>query len=77
MLDDRAVPDPNRFQLDRAASAHLHFGHGIHQCLGEAVSRAQVAAVATELLAGGRVRRASRVKWDGPLPSHLYVRIDN
>jgi hypothetical protein len=41
------------------------------------VSRAQVAAVATELLAGGRVRRASRVKWDGPLPSHLYVRIDN
>jgi cytochrome P450 len=77
MLDGSAVPDPNRFQVDRAPSSHLQFGYGIHRCLGEALSRAQVAAVVTELLAGGRVERASRVKWDGPLPSHLFVRIDN
>lgn len=37
--DERVFPDPDRFDLDRAAGKQLAFGHGIHFCLGAALAR--------------------------------------
>jgi cytochrome P450 len=37
--DPRRWEQPGRFVLDRAASGHVGFGFGIHQCLGQMVAR--------------------------------------
>jgi cytochrome P450 len=37
--DERAFPDPDRFDVGRDASAHLAFGRGTHFCMGAALAR--------------------------------------
>jgi len=37
--DERAFPDPDRFDLDRSTSKSLSFGHGTHFCLGASLAR--------------------------------------
>ena len=37
--DPRRWQKPERFDLLRASSGHVGFGHGIHQCLGQMVAR--------------------------------------
>ncbi|MBK3623377.1 cytochrome P450 [Streptomyces sp. MBT49] len=39
--DPRRFPEPDRLDLDRDASAHLAFGHGIHRCVGAPLARAE------------------------------------
>jgi cytochrome P450 len=47
--------DPGRFDhpdllaLDRGGPAHLAFGHGVHQCLGQQLARIELTVVFTEL----------------------------
>ena len=63
--DPRRWDEPDRFRVDRAASGHVGFGFGIHQCLGqmvarlegEVVLRALASRVRTIRLAGEPVRR--------------------
>lgn len=43
--DERIFPDAGRFDVRRDASAHLAFGHGVHQCLGQPLARAELEAV--------------------------------
>ena len=38
--DERAFPDPDRFDIDRIPSGHnVNFGYGVHSCLGAALAR--------------------------------------
>lgn len=37
--DERAYPDPDRLDLDRAGAPHLSFGFGLHLCLGFPLAR--------------------------------------
>ena len=37
--DERAYPDPDRFDVRRRSDQHVSFGYGIHFCLGAALAR--------------------------------------
>jgi cytochrome P450 len=37
--DERAYPNPDRFDIHRSAQPHVSFGYGIHFCLGAALAR--------------------------------------
>lgn len=41
--------DADRYRVDRDASGHLTFGMGIHQCVGQPVSRLEMDVLLTEL----------------------------
>lgn len=77
MFDETAVTAPAEFRLDRPHSDYLHFGHGPHACLGDAIARVQLPALATALLEGARIERApgrgGKLRWKGPYPSGLRV----
>lgn len=79
MNDERAVPAPDEFRLDRSWGEYLHFGHGLHTCFGEAINRVQLPALATALLEGPQIRRAGgdagELRWSGPFPSGLAVEL--
>ncbi|MEV8378195.1 cytochrome P450 [Kribbella sp. NPDC056861] len=47
--DAVAFPDPDQIDLSRKASAHLAFGFGPHQCLGQQLARIELQEVYTRL----------------------------
>jgi cytochrome P450 len=47
--DPDRFADPDRFQIRRAQTGHLGFGHGIHYCLGASLARME-AAIALRVL---------------------------
>ena len=47
--DPDAWDEPDRFNIDRDASAHLGFGYGIHNCMGQAMARLEMEALFTEM----------------------------
>jgi len=49
--DDRAYPDPARFDVGRAIDRHVSFGHGVHYCLGAPLARLEGRVALEELLA--------------------------
>jgi cytochrome P450 len=48
--DEAHYPDPDRFDIHRAARDHFAFGHGIHQCVGQSLARAELLVVWETLL---------------------------
>ncbi|GLZ13629.1 cytochrome P450 [Actinomadura sp. NBRC 104425] len=40
--DPSQFPDPDRLDLTRDATGHMAFGHGVHQCLGQQLARAEM-----------------------------------
>ncbi|WP_199433003.1 cytochrome P450 [Qaidamihabitans albus] len=64
-FDERAFPDPHRFDITREPNDHLAFGQGPHVCLGAQFARLQLRIFFTELL-----RRLPEVQLAGP-PTRL------
>jgi cytochrome P450 len=50
-LDERAFPDPERFDVRRDAAHHLALGHGVHYCLGAALAKLEARVAWEEWLA--------------------------
>lgn len=75
MMDERApeLVEPSKFRVDRPPSAYLHFGHGLHRCFGEQISRTQMTAIAMALLPHDDLRRAGKLELEGPFPARLAV----
>lgn len=48
--DVRRWDDPDRLDVHRQRNSHLAFGHGIHQCLGQQLARAEMKVSLGELL---------------------------
>ncbi|MFC4120475.1 cytochrome P450 [Nonomuraea zeae] len=48
--DTRHWDDPDRLDVHRPRSTHLAFGHGIHQCLGQQLARAEMKVGLSELI---------------------------
>lgn len=48
--DPRAFPDPDVFDIHRDAEAHLGFGFGLHQCLGQHLARLELGIALGALL---------------------------
>ena len=48
--DEAVFADPHRLRADRGPTAHLAFGHGIHYCLGAALSRLEARVALGRLL---------------------------
>ena len=47
--DESVFPDPDRIDLQRGATAHLAFGYGVHQCLGQQLARVELQEVFARL----------------------------
>ena len=47
--DEAVFPNPDEIDLSRKASAHLAFGFGPHQCLGQQLARVELQEVYTRL----------------------------
>jgi cytochrome P450 len=60
--DERAFPDPFRFDIRRSPNRHLAFGHGSHFCLGAGLARVEMRVVLDELL-----DQATAVESTGPV----------
>ena len=63
--DERAIPDPDVFKVDRDPNPHLGFGIGPHFCLGANLARLEVKIVFEELFA--RLRDIRVADPDAPL----------
>ncbi|MEU8706486.1 cytochrome P450 [Streptomyces sp. NPDC048565] len=49
--DPERFPAPDRLDLDRDATGHLSFGHGIHRCVGAPLAKAEVGIALRVILA--------------------------
>ena len=49
--DERAFPEPDRFDIHRRFDTHLSFGYGVHFCLGAALARMEGRIALEETLA--------------------------
>ncbi|MEV5829030.1 cytochrome P450 [Spirillospora sp. NPDC052242] len=47
--DADAFPDPDEFDVRRPRHRHIAFGHGMHQCIGQHLARAELEIVFAEL----------------------------
>ncbi|GAB2817068.1 cytochrome P450 [Actinocorallia aurea] len=64
--DPRRWSDPDAFDLSRDPSAHVGFGMGLHQCVGQHVARLEAEALLTALAA-----RVTRIEPTAPPRRHL------
>ncbi|WP_336070583.1 cytochrome P450 [Nitratireductor rhodophyticola] len=80
MFDPAAVREPERFDMERPARDYMVFGHGIHQCIGAAIARIQIAECFRALFSKPGLQRAGgkdgRLKRLGAYPESLMVCFD-
>jgi cytochrome P450/glutathione S-transferase len=77
MFDERAVKAPANFQTNRKDDVYLHFGYGLHECVGKYLAQTVSTEVLIGLLGSGSLERApghhGKVAWEGPFPDSLVV----
>ena len=79
MFDPRAVREPKSFNPGRPAADYLHFGHGLHWCIGAYIAQTQLTQTFKALLRLAKVRRAAekgRLKRRGTFPDRLWLEFE-
>lgn len=71
--DPSQFVDPDRFDIGREANGHIAFGHGVHFCIGAALSRLEGRIAVGDLLARcAGLARASDVPWTPREAFHVH-----
>lgn len=80
MMDKTVLDRPREFHLDRPAAQYLHFGAGVHQCLGRHIAEAHLTHIVGRLLALPGLRRAKgpsgHLSYAGPFPKKFVVEFE-
>lgn len=71
--DPQQFPDADRFDIGREPNPHIAFGHGMHFCLGAALSRLEARIALTEFLERVKeFRLAGAEPWEPRKGSHVH-----
>lgn len=71
--DPKQFRDPARFEITREPNPHIAFGHGIHSCLGAALSRMEARIAIGDLLERmGSLVLASDEPWEPRKALHVH-----
>jgi cytochrome P450 len=76
MMDEEAVGAPHEFRLDRPDDDYLHFGYGLHACLGRYIARTHIREATRAVFRLANVRAAGGVHYDGIYPTTFMVAFD-
>jgi len=74
MLDASAFPNPQDLRPDRVDASYLHLGSGLHPCAGRGLNAWQIPMLVAGVLER-RPTRLGQMRWAGPFPAHLVVRL--
>jgi cytochrome P450 len=71
--DPKEFPDADRFDITRTPNPHIAFGHGIHSCLGAALSRMEARIALGDILERfPNLERASDEPWEPRKALHVH-----
>ena len=77
MMDERRVPEPQRFRRGRLPYEYIHFGSGMHECFGRHINHATLHRMLKPLLRRPNLRRAEgrygRLQKTGIFAARIYV----
>jgi cytochrome P450 len=76
MMDEERIEAPREFRVDRPDSDYLHFGYGLHQCLGRYIARVHMREATKALLRLENLRAVGDLEYDGIYPRSLIVEFD-
>ena len=71
--DSKQFADADRFDIGRNPNPHIAFGHGIHSCLGAALSRMEAKIAVADLLERfPKIERATDEPWEPRNALHVH-----
>jgi cytochrome P450 len=70
--DPKQFPNADQFDLARNPNPHIAFGHGIHSCLGAALSRLEARIALGDLLSLNGLDLASQEPWQPRKALHVH-----
>jgi cytochrome P450 len=77
MFDATTYPDPLDFKSDRPRSRAMHFGLGLHECMGRHIGEVMIPEIVRQVLLRPNPRASSGIVYgDSPFPEHFEVAWD-